>query len=375
MKFTALNHNSHHTLPLKAIHNWEPTMPISRTQDHSIEHSSQISTYTSYYHGHPVAVSHQDGILTLKPTPASKQQTWFWNPQTSTLIAGEEADYHELLPVLESLFGRTTSLHSISLTLSSSLQSFLLQSGIAHMSSTGHTVISRDIFWQLSDLWLTSPNSVLYPQRLIMNDSQRCHPVRPPKKTGTLYRRFIPWLEKTLSFKTLNIEKDLERFHRWMHHPRVNEFWQQADSQEELKEYLKKLNQDAHCQTLLGCFDDIPFAYFEVYWAKEDRIAPFYTADNYDRGWHLLVGEEDYRGRPWFSAWFPSLQHYLFLDDPRTQRIVSEPRHDNSRLIHHAQRLGFNILKTFDFPHKRAQLLMLSREDFFLNNRLHPLAK
>lgn len=58
-----------------------------------------------------------------------------------------------------------------------------------------------------------------------------------------------------------------------------------------------RLEADPHALGLIGCFDDEPFAYFEAYWAKEDRIAPFYAAEDYDRGIHMLVGEEAHRGR------------------------------------------------------------------------------
>ena len=34
---------------------------------------------------------------------------------------------------------------------------------------------------------------------------------------------------------------------------------------------------------LIGCIDDEPFAYFEAYWTKEDRIAPYYFCQRIKR--------------------------------------------------------------------------------------------
>lgn len=246
----------------------------------------------------------------------------------------------------------------------------LLQTGIAEYKDQSLQV-RKEIFWQLPFLWLGCPTHP-YPQKYTVANLNR-HPVRPPQKTGVVYQRFIPWLRQTLSFRAVDIEKDLEYFHRWMNDTRVAHFWEETGSEQQHREYLKKASADLHSQPIIACFDEKPFAYFEVYWAKEDRISPFYDSADYDRGWHLLVGEDTFRGRQWFSAWFPSLQHYLFLDDPRTQRIVAEPRHDNEKLIRYAQASGFANLKAFDFPHKRAQLLMLLREHFFEEHRWQPI--
>jgi RimJ/RimL family protein N-acetyltransferase len=185
------------------------------------------------------------------------------------------------------------------------------------------------------------------------------------KPRGEVYRRFDARLGAWISLRTLDIDLDLARFNRWQNSPRVASFWQEEGSLEQHREYLSKLEADPHTLTLIGCFDDQPFAYFEAYWAKEDRIAPFYDAGDYDRGIHMLVGEENHRGPHKVASWLSALTHYLFLDDPRTQRVVAEPRADNAKMIGHMQNQGFHCEKAFDFPHKRAALMVLGRERFF----------
>lgn len=224
--------------------------------------------------------------------------------------------------------------------------------------------IERGAFWQLGEPWLKACSPSVYPQHMRMSQG-RCHPLRPPKPEGEVYRRFDARLGSWVSLRTLDIDRDLERFHRWQNHPRVLEFWQENGTHEQHQAYLLKLAADPHTLTLIGCFDDQPFAYFEAYWAKEDRIAPFYPAGDYDRGIHMLVGEDRYRGPHRVASWLNALVHYLLLDDPRTQRVVAEPRADNARMIGHMQHHGFWNEKLFDFPHKRAALMAISRERFF----------
>jgi hypothetical protein len=55
----------------------------------------------------------------------------------------------------------------------------------------------------------------------------------------------------------------------------------------------------------------------------------------------------------------------MLLDDPRTRHVVAEPRADNAKMIGYMQQAGFCKPKEFNFPHKRAALMMLSREAFF----------
>lgn len=225
-------------------------------------------------------------------------------------------------------------------------------------------ICERTMFWQLPQPWLGESPSGSYPQQMVISAGKR-HPRRALKLRGEVYRRFDARLGAWISLRTVEIDTDLARFNRWQNSPRVMNFWQEGGSLEQHREYLSKLEADPHTLTLIGCFDDQPFAYFEAYWAKEDRIAPFYDAGDYDRGIHMLVGEENHRGPHKVASWLSALVHYLFLDDPRTQRVVAEPRADNARMISHMQNQCFHCEKEFDFPHKRAALMILGRERFF----------
>lgn len=191
------------------------------------------------------------------------------------------------------------------------------------------------------------------------------HPQRPAKPCGEVYRRHDPRLGKTFSLRRIEPERDLERFVRWMHLPRVAEFWEQAWPEAELAAFVERRLLDAHTLPLIGEFDGRPFGYFELYWAAEDRLAAHYPWAPFDRGLHLLVGEEDVRGARFVDAWLAGLSHYAYLAEPRTTRLVLEPRHDNRRLFRHLERLGLSRLRDFDFPHKRASLVMGRRERFF----------
>ena len=113
------------------------------------------------------------------------------------------------------------------------------------------------------------------------------------------------------------------------------------------RSYLETIAADPHVYSLIGCFDDQPFAYFELYWAKEDRIAPFYAVDDYDRGIHMLVGEQAHRGPHKVASWLAALTHYAFLDDPRTRLVVAEPRADNAKMIGYMQTVSYTHLDVY----------------------------
>ncbi len=224
-------------------------------------------------------------------------------------------------------------------------------------------------FWQNPMPWLRDFGNVNTPLHYVMSNGKR-HPRRAPKATGEVYRRYIPKLDSSFSLRALDLDTDLALFNEWQNRDNVALFWDQRGTLDEHARYLQEQQDDPHTQTLMGCFDDEPFAYFEMYWAREDRIAPFYDVHDYDRGAHTLIGNRRFQTPLRLKAWLGCMFHYLFLDDPRTQRVVGEPRVDNDRHIANLEREGVAKIKEFDFPHKRAALMVLEREAFFYQSPL-----
>ena len=224
--------------------------------------------------------------------------------------------------------------------------------------------LARERFWQLP-MWLQGEQSVASGAMQYDDARQLFYPQRPRRPEGEVYRRYDAQCRRTLSFRVADIAEDAERFTRWMNSPRVNAFWEMAGPQEEQEKHLRAQLDSAYCYPLIGCFDDEPFGYFEVYWAAEDRIGRHYRWQPFDRGLHMLVGEEKWRGAHFIRSWLRGLTHYLFLNEPRTERVVAEPRYDNQRLFRHLPLAGYQTLKEFDFPHKRSRLVMSTRQRFF----------
>lgn len=196
-----------------------------------------------------------------------------------------------------------------------------------------------------------------------------------PQPPSTIYERYIDCLH---SYFCLSIfgdsTSDVDLLHDWLNDPRVDEYWKDAGDRRFHDNWLQQRYQDAHVLPVLGSYRGTqgkdqntiePFAYFEIYWAAEDKISQAYPTEEFDRGIHMLVGSATHRGPHRVRSWLPSLAHYIFSADNRTQRILSEPDHRNLKMISYLEEYGFKKVKEHDMGHKVAAIMVLKRADFW----------
>jgi hypothetical protein len=184
-----------------------------------------------------------------------------------------------------------------------------------------------------------------------MTDNIR-HPIRPkPPRMGEIfYTRFVPSVGQYLSFRVASLSpkpvphmgpvgsnppphthstslSDTSLLQTWLANPRVSAFWGGY-----VPDFLTNALASRHSFPVIGMWDGVPFGYFEIYWVKEDPLGRYVggcDSADWDRGFHVLIGEDWARGR--VQAWLTSLVHWSFCADYRTMSICVEPRVDNER--------------------------------------------
>jgi RimJ/RimL family protein N-acetyltransferase len=248
------------------------------------------------------------------------------------------------------------------------------------------------------------------------------HPLRPrpPRQGETFYTRYVDSIGQYLSFRVASLSpdpvpfngpvgpnapqpskrsatfgpqsddspldttqmSDVDLLHKWMNDARVSKFWGCAGPREMQEKFLRGNLEAKHSFPVIGLWDGKPFGYFEIYWVKEDILGKYSVTDDYDRGVHVIVGEQEFRGKHRLQVWISALVHWMFLDDYRTRSVVLEPRVDNersvllskrmfkanllivSRFISHLIDTGFYKEREVTFPHKQSALVRWTRETF-----------
>ncbi|MBY4865565.1 acetyltransferase [Burkholderia anthina] len=217
----------------------------------------------------------------------------------------------------------------------------------------------REGWAQQADLWRVGAH--LPCATLPMLTDGRRHPSRPPAPRGDVYARDLPALGVRFTLRGWQPGEDAARVARWFDEPRVRDGWPGTQPGAD----GTAPDADPHVTPLVGCFDGEPFAYFEAFWLKEDPLAPHVGARDYDRGLRMLVGESRWRGPHCVAGWLPSVVHYLFLDDPRTEALGCAVPAGHARVVDILARHGFARRRRLALADAQPLWMHALRETFF----------
>lgn len=360
--------------------------------------------------GKPVCLlrfSGRTAVLTLSGLGTPHEHTANHIPQYPVIevhavgISVQRINLPNMWAVIYALFTKYHEQETIPIVLSADisngadLHSYILRSGLGRTSpsrviSQEHLFLMRATFWQgagqagFHELgWLRPSDSSCYalsPFPSVQSFTRTplviaAHPLRPPKpKQGqVLYKRYCPIVGQMLDFTYFDlgskegVSAHLEAFHRWHNDERISKSWNEAGSFQKHAEYVKGVMNDPAVLPIMMSWDGELMGYAEIVWLKENHVGTYIPngPKDWDRGMHVLVGEEKFRGSDRAQAWLRSIHHYCFLADPRTERAIGEPRADNAAIVKVSLDAAMHIETIFDFPYKRSVMTCVPRERFF----------
>lgn len=166
-------------------------------------------------------VTYEDKTLRVQRSADAKPVHWQLFRQSDQLMlawAGtdaEQLEIAELLAAIEASFTCYPCQEKLNLSVPAERYTNLFDSGVLINTSDKRIAAYAALFWQQARVWRLPVQSRLFPLHYMFTHGRR-HPLRPPKPAGIVYRRYISWLDGTLTFRTLDPDNDLVCFNRWM---------------------------------------------------------------------------------------------------------------------------------------------------------------
>ncbi|CAL2064043.1 GNAT family N-acetyltransferase [Tenacibaculum sp. 190524A05c] len=168
----------------------------------------------------------------------------------------------------------------------------------------------------------------------------------------------------TIDIRPFQIEKDSEFLHSWVNKEYAVFWGMQNSTLDDVKDEYKKLTKPDHYNAFVGYYNNEPAFVLEQYDPRKDEIGKYYDAKYSDTGIHIIVAppkENKVDNFTWFM--FRAIMDFVFCD-LMVYRILVEPDIRNKKMFALCQRIGFQLDKIVELPHKTAQLAFLTKENY-----------
>lgn len=166
------------------------------------------------------------------------------------------------------------------------------------------------------------------------------------------------------ALRAVQLPQDLPLLFKWMHEPYVIPQWKLDLPLVELAVYFEKMIVDDHQRLYIIEIAGQDSGYLEIYEAKRDRLSLYYTAEEHDMGWHILLGEKNVVGKGHFRACMRMMCHFIFEHSEAT-KIVGEPDVNVKSYEYVADDIAFEAQKIIHMPEKNAVLYHCFKNKFY----------
>lgn len=181
---------------------------------------------------------------------------------------------------------------------------------------------------------------------------------------GILYTRYSPQLQKEISFRSMNLDTDLEMIHQWVNMDYTQKFWRLEGSSEKLYNLYYSIQRNSNGHSYIGLLDGSPVCQLDVYRVMADEINATISSGIHDCGFHLMMAPNKHPVKGLTVEVVKSfLFHFFSFNTPAV--MYAEPDIRNQRSNQLLQRLGFEYLYPVKMSYKEAYLYSITKQKFY----------
>jgi RimJ/RimL family protein N-acetyltransferase len=167
-------------------------------------------------------------------------------------------------------------------------------------------------------------------------------------------------LNGRLSFRSLDLEKDIDTVFSWVNQEYARAFWQMNGSKEVLKNTYRDLLDNPHAHSFIALLKDQPVGQIDLYLVEADELSNHVDTAENDCGLHILMlpprESKKNLAKDVLSAFIE-----FFFSHANAGKLYAEPDAANATANLLAKNTGFTFLKEIDLSSKTANLYCILR--------------
>lgn len=180
----------------------------------------------------------------------------------------------------------------------------------------------------------------------------------------TLFQTYAGELNASITFRSLDLNSDLDFLFDWVNQSYSRRFWQLNGSKQLLEDTYTVLLNNPHAHSFIGLLEGQPVAQMDMYQVAADELVRHIDASPDDCGIHLLMLPPQYSKKHLSRAALKAFVSFYFSSSPAGD-LYAEPDHENILANRLAGEVGFSLLKKINLSNKTANLYRITREQYF----------
>lgn len=185
-------------------------------------------------------------------------------------------------------------------------------------------------------------------------------PLLSPGMSEIVFSKFYTDIKATLSFRPLDLSKDLALIHEWVQQHYALEYWQMNGPYSQLYAIYQCMELNPFSQSFIGLLNGHVVCQYDVYSVFADELKQHVEVKPGDCGFHLLMSPNKQPVQGLTVCIVNAFLEYYF-SFPQAQRMYAEPDVNNVKSIALLERCGFHRVKTVQMSYKVAHVHVKER--------------